>query len=168
MTLGFLIKDWKWSILNLPFLLFCRWCKMWTFKVSRAGYFSSSPSLCKSTIKASGTPSAPWVRGGGKGGSCWIVLPLGAAEDEMGNRPVVVLSQSTADFQKAVLQIILTFDLERTIYFDTILDSFLPALNLLFYFGQQFFGKMQLSSTNCFSQLSLSLYQKIQGDLFDL
>lgn len=80
----------------------------------------------------------------------------------MGNQLVKVLSQSTADFLKAVLQIILTFDLKKTTYSDPILDSFLSALNLLFYFGQQFFGIMQLSLMNCFSQLSLSMYQKFR------
>lgn len=80
----------------------------------------------------------------------------------MGNWSVVVLNQSTADFPRAVLQIILAFDLERTIYSNTILDSFVSSLNRLFYFGQQFFGKMQLPLMNCFSQLSLSLYRKFR------
>lgn len=76
----------------------------------------------------------------------------------MGTWPVVVLSQNPADLPKAALQIILAFDLERTIYSNTILGSFLSSVNPLFYFGQQFFGKMQLSLMNCFPQLSLSLH----------
>lgn len=96
----------------------------------------------------------------GKVDSCRAIIPLGAAEEEMGNWPEVVPSHSTADFSKAGLQILLAFDLERTIYSKPILDSFLSPLNT--YFGQQFFGKMQLSLMNCFSHMSLSLYRKFR------
>lgn len=80
--------------------------------------------------------------------------------------PLVVLSQSTADFLKAVPQITLTFDLKKTTYSNPILDSFLSALNLLFWTAVLWYNAIVFNEL-LFPAVTL-IIPKIQGDLFNL